>query len=81
MVPLVQGLHCSIPCLDSDDRMSLGIMSFATEGVGTKNMFRGLVLVSLTCPQLKGTLKDNFFPRVLVPNTATCRQLIRCIPQ
>ena len=28
----------SIQCLGSDDLMSLGIKSFATEGVGTKNL-------------------------------------------
>ena len=33
----------TIQCLGSDDIMSLGIKSFATEGVGTKNLFVDVV--------------------------------------
>ena len=51
----------TIQCLGSDDIMSLGIKSFATGGVGTKNFSRILVPGFLTCPELRHILEDNMF--------------------
>ena len=43
-----------VQCLCSDDIMSLGIKSFATEDVGANDLFRDLVPVLLTCPEMEG---------------------------
>ena len=44
-----------VQCLGSDDIMSLGIESFATEGVGTTDFFRILVSAFSTCAELEAT--------------------------
>lgn len=45
----------TIQCLGSDNMMSLGIETFATEGAGTKSFFEDLLPVFLTCPELERT--------------------------